>query len=100
MSLPCATQISAYFAPLLADIRRPPSAFTDGVRRRRRVLETLPLAPPPEPRQPSAAELAVQEESDKRVMTVLKYRLGPVVTELKRKFKRFTKNARVRFSLC
>ncbi|KAL4075483.1 AAA-domain-containing protein [Scleroderma citrinum] len=94
MSPPRPEHISAYFSPLLADIRKPPSAFADGLRRRRRVLETLPLAPPPEPRQPTAAELAVQEESDRKVITVLKYRLGPVVTELKRKFKRFTKRAR------
>ena len=102
MVTPRLTQVSAYFAPLLADIRKPPSAFADGVRRRKRVLEKLPLAPPPEPRQPSAAELAVQEESDRRVITMLKFRLGPVVTELKRKFKRFTKSARVRvcFGVC
>jgi hypothetical protein len=41
------------------------------------------------------AELAVQEESDQRVVTLLKWRLGPILTELKRKFKRFTKRAAV-----
>ncbi|KAI5988685.1 AAA-domain-containing protein [Pisolithus orientalis] len=84
----------AFFASLIADIRRPPNAYPDGIARRKRVLEVLPLAPPPEPRQPSAAELAVQVEADRKVMTVLKYRLGPILTELKRKFKRFTKRAR------
>ncbi|KAI6155960.1 AAA-domain-containing protein [Pisolithus tinctorius] len=83
-----------FFASLIADIRRPPNAYPDGIARRKRVLEVLPLAPPPEPRQPSAAELAVQVEADRKVMTVLKYRLGPILTELKRKFKRFTKRAR------
>jgi hypothetical protein len=63
------------------------------MKRKRRVLEELPIAPPPEPRQPTAAELAVQEESDQKVITLLKYRLGPILTELKRKFKRFTKRA-------
>ncbi|KAI6160935.1 hypothetical protein EDD17DRAFT_1828444, partial [Pisolithus thermaeus] len=84
----------SFFAPLVADVRRPPNAYPDGIARRKRVLEVLPLAPPPEPRQPSAAELALQVESDRKVMTVLKYRLGPILTELKRKFKRFTKRAR------
>lgn len=84
----------SFFAPLIADVRRPPNAYPDGIARRKRVLEVLPLAPPPEPRQPSAAELALQVESDRKVMTVLKYRLGPILTELKRKFKRFTKRAR------
>ena len=41
------------------------------------------------------AELALQEESDQKVVTLLKYRLGPILTELKRKFKRFTKRATV-----
>ncbi|KAI6033449.1 AAA-domain-containing protein [Pisolithus microcarpus] len=89
----------SFFAPLIADVRRPPNAYPDGIARRKRVLEVLPLAPPPEPRQPSAAELALQVESDRKVMTVLKYRLGPILTELKRKFKRFTKRARPSSSL-
>ncbi|KAI6038096.1 AAA-domain-containing protein [Pisolithus marmoratus] len=88
------TSREAFFASLIADIRRPPNAYPDGIARRKRVLEVLPLAPPPEPRQPSAAELALQVENDRKVMTVLKYRLGPILTELKRKFKRFTKRAR------
>lgn len=87
----------AFFAPLINDVRRPPNQFADGVKRRKRVLEVLPIAPPLEPRQPTAAELAVQEENDQRVITLLKYRLGPILTELKRKFKRFTKRATVRF---
>ena len=42
-----------------------------------------------------AAELALQEENDQRVITLLKYRLGSILTELKRKFKRFKKRATV-----
>ena len=65
------------------------------VKRKKRVLEELPIAPPLEPRQPTAAELAVQEENDQRILTLLKFRLGPILAELKRKHKRFTKPARV-----
>ncbi|KAG6374992.1 AAA-domain-containing protein [Boletus reticuloceps] len=81
--------------PIIADVRRPPNQFADGIKRKRRVLEELQIAPPPEPRQPTAAELATQEENDQRIITLLKYRLGPILTELKRKFKRFTKKATV-----
>ncbi|OJT10605.1 hypothetical protein TRAPUB_12904 [Trametes pubescens] len=88
-----ASQREAFFERLLSDVRRPPNHFPDGIKRKKRVLEELPVAPPLEPRQPSAAELAVQEESDQRVITLLKYRLGPILSELKRKFKRFTKRA-------
>lgn len=92
---PTDAQREAFFSNIIADIRRPPNQFADGIKRRKRVLEELPIAPPLEPRQPTAAELALQEESDQRVITLLKYRLGPILTELKRKFKRFTKKASV-----
>ncbi|TFK53324.1 AAA-domain-containing protein [Heliocybe sulcata] len=83
----------AFFESLLNDVRRPPNQFPDGVKRKKRVLEELPVAPPLQPRQPTAAELALQEENDQKIITLLKYRLGPILTELKRKFKRFTKRA-------
>jgi SpoVK/Ycf46/Vps4 family AAA+-type ATPase len=96
---PTEAQREAFFSSIIADIRRPPNQFADGMKRRKRILEELPIAPPLEPRQPTAAELAVQEENDQRVITLLKYRLGPILTELKRKFKRFTKKARVSINI-
>jgi hypothetical protein len=92
---PGAAQREAFFEDLLKDVQRPPNQFPDGLKRKRRVLEELPLAPPLEPRQPTATELAMQQESDHRLITLLRYRLGPILTELKRKFKRFTKPATV-----
>ncbi len=92
---PRPSQREMFFDGLLKDIRRPPNEFPDGMKRKRRVLEELPIAPPLEPRQPTAAELAVQQENDQRIVTLLKYRLGPILSELKRKFKRFTKRASV-----
>ncbi|KAJ3534217.1 hypothetical protein NMY22_g7024 [Coprinellus aureogranulatus] len=85
--------VSAFFEPLLKDVARKPVEFADGVKRRKRILEELPIAPPLEPRKPSAAELALQEENDQKTMTILKFRLGPILQEMKRKFKRFTKRA-------
>ena len=90
---PSAAQREAFFKDILRDVQRPPNQFPDGLKRKRRVLEELPLAPPIEPRQPTAAELATQLENDHRLLTLLRYRLGPILTELKRKFKRFTKPA-------
>ncbi|KAL5530834.1 YTA7 [Sanghuangporus sanghuang] len=88
-----------FFDELLDDIRRPPNQFPDGTRRKKRVLEELPIAPPLEPRQPTAAELAVQEENDQKILTLLKFRLGPILAELKRKHKRFTKPAKDEYNL-
>lgn len=95
LPIPADEQREAFFAGIITDVRRPPNQFADGIKRKRRILEELPIAPPPEPRQLTAAELAVQVETDQKVITLLKYRLGPVLTELKRKFKRFTKRATV-----
>jgi hypothetical protein len=94
---PTLSQREAFFDGIINDVQRPPNRFADGMERRKRVLEELPIAPPIEPRKPTVAELALQEESDQRVLTLLKYRLGPILTELKRKFKRFTKRATVRY---
>ncbi|KLO08586.1 AAA-domain-containing protein [Schizopora paradoxa] len=99
LSHPSTEQRRKFFETLLVDIRRPPNQFPDGVKRKKRVLEELPIAPPIEPRQPTAAELAVQEENDQKIITLLKYRLGPILTELKRKFKRFTKRAADEYNL-
>jgi len=84
-----------FFQGLLDDIKRPPNEFPDGVKRKKRVLEELPIAPPLKPRELTAAELALQEENDQKIIVLLQYRLGPILTELKRKFKRFTKRATV-----
>jgi len=93
LTSPTSSQRGAFFDGLLKDVERPPNQFADGIQRRKRVLEVLPVAPPLEPRKPTAAELALQEENDQKIITLLKYRLGPILTELKRKFKRFTKRA-------
>ena len=95
LTAPTSSQREAFFDGLFQDVRRPPNQFPDGIKRKKRVLEELPIAPPLEPRQPTAQELALQEANDQRVITLLKYRLGPILSELKRKFKRFTKRAAV-----
>ena len=95
LPIPTVSQREAFFEGLMKDVQRPPNKFSDGMERRKRVLEELPIAPPLEPRKPTAAELALQEDRDTRTLTLLKHRLGPILTELKRKFKRFTKRASV-----
>ena len=44
------------FDELPGDVRRPPSQFPDGMKRRKHVLEEPPITPPSEPRQPTARE--------------------------------------------
>ncbi|KAJ7165606.1 AAA-domain-containing protein [Mycena crocata] len=94
LSAPSSSERAEFFGGLVRDVQKRPNEFADGMPRRKRILEVLEVAPPLEPRKPSAAELAVQEENDQRVIALLKYRLEPILSQLKRKFKRFTKRAK------
>lgn len=59
--------------------------------RKKRVLEELPIAPPLPAREPSAAELEAQAQSDARTREYLKFKLGPVIAELRKRNKKFCK---------
>lgn len=90
--MPDHSQRHAFFKELLEHVAKPPTEFPDALPRRRRVLEELPKAPPRPPREPTAAELQQQAADDQRTLEHLKYRLGPVLTDLRKKFKKFTRN--------
>jgi hypothetical protein len=88
---PSEDQRQEFFSEVIAGVKRPPNEFPDAMPRKKRVLEDLPKAPPPPPRQPSEAELQLQLQSDARLREYVKFRLGPVLAELKRRYKRFSK---------
>ncbi|KAF8189666.1 hypothetical protein BJ912DRAFT_1103927 [Pholiota molesta] len=50
---PSVDQRLAFFEGVLNDVQRPPNKFADGMERRKRILEELPIAPPLEPRKPT-----------------------------------------------
>lgn len=77
---------------MIAGISRPPNEYPDGMPRRKRRLEKLPIAPPPPPRAPTAAEIQAQQQHDLRLLEYLKWRLGPVLSELKKRYKRFQRS--------
>jgi hypothetical protein len=95
LSHPTPRQREQFFEGSLIDVTCLPSEFPDGVKWKKQILEELPIAPPLKPCQPTAAELALQEENDNQIIVLLQYQLGPLLTELKRKFKRFTKCATI-----
>lgn len=84
-----ADQRDLFFKDVLAGIARPPNEFPDALPRRKRILEELPIAPPPPPRQPTEAEVARQNQADQTNLELLTYHLNHLVGELKRKFRRF-----------
>ncbi|KAA1110887.1 hypothetical protein PGT21_033552 [Puccinia graminis f. sp. tritici] len=88
---PDEAQRTEFFADTIANIRRPPTEFPDALPRKKRILDVLPKAPPREPRKPTESELQSQLAQDQKLIEYLKFRLGPVLAELKKKHKRFTK---------
>ncbi|KAL8286687.1 hypothetical protein RQP46_004215 [Phenoliferia psychrophenolica] len=85
-------QRDAFFRDVILGIQRPPSEFPDAMPRRKRILDVLPIAPPPPPKAPTEAEIKELEVNDQRQMEYLKWRLGPLLNELKKRYKRFTRN--------
>lgn len=99
VSAPAADAREAFVADIVRQAARPPSEFADAVPKRRRMLPELPKAPPKPPRQPTQAELSQQLENDARVLEHLKFRLGPVLAELRKKFKKFTRDVWEEYNL-
>lgn len=92
MTCPTTEQRRVYLSDIGVQASRPPTQFADALPRRPRVLEELPKAPPRPPRMPTQAELTQQVESDARVLEHLKFRLGSVLAELRKKYKKFTRD--------
>ncbi|KAK9456548.1 hypothetical protein V1511DRAFT_486369 [Dipodascopsis uninucleata] len=82
-----------FFNELVTHLSNPPTAYPDRENRRKRQLEVLPKAPLPPPHVPTAAELKVQEEKDKRLKNFLKIKLSGLMDLLKVRYKRFRKPA-------
>ncbi|KAL9936634.1 hypothetical protein V8E36_004702 [Tilletia maclaganii] len=97
--LPSPFQREAFFADVLDYASRPPTDFPDGVPRKKRVLEQLPIAPPQTKKELSKAELDQLQTQDERILEHLKFRLSPVLAELRKKFKRFCRDARLEYNL-
>ncbi|KAK4055288.1 TAT-binding protein-like protein 7, AAA ATPase [Microbotryomycetes sp. JL201] len=89
---PIAAERERFFDEVIKSLRRPPNEFPDAMPRRKRVLEKLPIAPPPPPKEPTEAEVKAQEETDQRLLEYLKWKLGPILNELKKRYKRFTRS--------
>jgi ATPase family AAA domain-containing protein 2 len=89
---------SAFFHDVLAEVSRPPNEFPDAIKRRKRVLEKLPIAPPLPPRQPTAVEIASQLEKDRQTIVTLTVRLGPILSDLKKRYRRVTRSIEARVS--
>ncbi|EOO04407.1 putative atpase family aaa domain-containing protein 2 protein [Phaeoacremonium minimum UCRPA7] len=78
-----------YFTNIVTHIRKTPAEFPDPSHRKKRVLEELPIAPPPPPKPRSKAELKAELKKDRQMLNVLKVRLQPIMDQIKRKYRSF-----------
>ncbi|KAK8844545.1 hypothetical protein IAR55_006392 [Kwoniella newhampshirensis] len=88
LTLPTFSERTTYFADLIEAISRPPTEFPDGVPRRKRVLEILPLAAPLPPRQPTEAELAREEEKDQAARNMMVVSFTNLVQEFMKRYRK------------
>lgn len=84
-----------FFNFLVSLISMSPAQMPD-TQTQRRVLETLPVAPAPAPREISKAEKKAMDVKDKKTKLVLKAKLGPLMELLRTRYKRFKKPAIVK----
>lgn len=96
---PTRAQRAAFFRDVAEQAARPPPQWPDAVPRRARVLDELPRAPPRPPRAPTATEARQQSDDDARVLEHLKFRLGTVLSELRKKYKKFSRNVWEEYNL-
>ncbi|KAI9849590.1 MAG: hypothetical protein M1838_000100 [Thelocarpon superellum] len=79
-----------YFENIASYLRKPPTEFPDPEHRKKRVIETLEIAPPPPPpKPPTKEELKAQKKRDRQLLNLLKIRIQPVMDQIKLKYKKF-----------
>jgi ATPase family AAA domain-containing protein 2 len=78
-----------FFSNIVSHVRKSPSEFPDPANRKKRVLEALPLAPPPPPRVLSKEEIKAQRKADLHHLNLLKMRLQPIMDQIHRKYRKF-----------
>lgn len=95
LDFPNASERSAYFTDLLTTVRKPPTDFPDGVPRRKRVLEDLPLAAPLPPRRPTEAERARDEEKDQAARNMMVVSFTNLVKEFMKRYRKVVASVKV-----
>ncbi|CAK7212471.1 TAT-binding protein-like protein 7, AAA ATPase [Sporothrix bragantina] len=77
-----------YFYNFLIHATKNPSDFPDPANRKKRILEELPVAPPPPPKVKTKEELKEELRKDHLLLNLLKVQLQPIMDQIK-KYKKF-----------
>lgn len=78
-----------FFLPIIQNLWKAPEEFPDPSNRKKRVLEILPVAPPPPPRVPTREEIKAQRQLDFHQLNLLKARLQPIMDQIQRRYRKF-----------
>ena len=81
-----------FFKRMIDYLNSSPDDFPNPADRKKRVLETLPPAPPELPREPAPLtkeQLKVQKKQDRQLLNLLKVRIQPIMEQIKSKYKKF-----------
>ncbi|KAK3340208.1 hypothetical protein B0H65DRAFT_430337 [Neurospora tetraspora] len=78
-----------FFFPIIQNLWKAPEEFPDPSNRKKRVLEILPVAPPPPPRVPTKEEIKAQRQIDFHHLNLLKARLQPIMDQIQRRYRKF-----------
>lgn len=78
-----------FFLPVIQNLWKAPEEFPDPSNRKKRVLEILPVAPPPPPRVPTKEEIKAQRQLDFHQLNLLKARLQPIMDQIQRRYRKF-----------
>jgi ATPase family AAA domain-containing protein 2 len=77
-----------FFRSVISHIWKAPSEFPDPANRKKRILEELPIAPPPKPKEKTRAEIKEELRKDHLLLNLLKVQLQPIMDQIK-KYKKF-----------
>ncbi|KAK8139131.1 Tat-binding 7 [Apiospora sp. TS-2023a] len=83
---PSSTKRHEYFSLMLSHLRRFPKDFPDPMNRKKRILEKLPLAPPPPTESPQQGG---RKGRYRRVLNLMKVHLQPIMEQINRKYRKF-----------
>ncbi|KAL1843802.1 hypothetical protein VTJ49DRAFT_7512 [Mycothermus thermophilus] len=78
-----------FFENIISHLKKAPNEFPDPANRKKRVLEDLPVAPPPPPRQLTKEEIRAQRKQDLHHLNLLKMRLQPIMDQIHRRYRKF-----------
>ncbi|TAQ86087.1 hypothetical protein B7494_g5582 [Chlorociboria aeruginascens] len=78
-----------FFSNVTSYIRKEPKDFPEPLKRKKRKLEVLEIAPPPTPKPPTKEEIKALKKRDHQLLNLLKIQIQPIMDQIQRKYRKF-----------